>query len=132
MRRVVLGLAIALTALAAACDEDASGPRACTLIGCQSGLTLDLSGDLPADFTIRLSADSDSTRTIECDPAHPCEPTVFVSDFTPPRVFIEIDGADLGFRQEFVPEYVTSRPNGPDCPPECRQARLDVVLPVVR
>lgn len=30
---------------------------------------------------------------------------------------------------ELTPTYVTSRPNGPDCEPECRSANAEVALP---
>lgn len=48
----------------------------------------------------------------------------------PTKVKLEIKREDESlYSGELSPTYVTSRPNGPDCEPECRGATAEVALP---
>jgi hypothetical protein len=49
-------------------------------------------------------------------------------DFTPASVTIRVLTGTQTTEVIRQPMYQVSRPNGPKCPPECRQARLTVVL----
>jgi hypothetical protein len=49
---------------------------------------------------------------------------------TPPTVEIELrDGPRLVARKRFTPQYQQRQPNGPGCPPVCRQATESWRLP---
>lgn len=120
---VVLGI----VSVAAACSsqaQDTPEPVACTLIGCVNGLTLELRGNLPDTYTVTARAGT-VVRTRECSTAQPCGQIVF-EDFNPNTVTIEVTSAAGTVRREVTPEYRESRPNGPNCPPVCRQATVAV------
>lgn len=92
----------------------------CTQIGCNDGLNVELDG-FDDELELELTADGE-TRTVTCLPPGPCRH--FIPEFTPAEVTAT---AFLGDREEertFEPEYREERPNGPDCPPVCRQASI--------
>ena len=118
-------LAAALGAGLSACN--ALGPQACTQIGCDSGLLVELQDEPQAPFTVTATAEDGRTRTIDCpDPAN-CR--IFFEGFTPSEVTITYESGGDAVEQTFSPAYTRSRPNGEDCPPECVNAtvRLDIV-----
>lgn len=97
-----------------------AGPVMCTQIGCSDGLNVELDG-FSEEVELELAAGGE-TRRVTCLPPGPC--IHFVPDFTPEEVTAT---ALLPGREEertFTPEYRDERPNGPDCPPVCRQARI--------
>lgn len=48
---------------------------------------------------------------------------------TPARVVVTlVEASGATFEQTFDLQYVTSHPNGPDCPPTCRQADAEWVV----
>jgi len=98
----------------------------CTLIACSDGITVELQGNVPQTYTVTARGDGE-TRSRECSPSQPCNPLMF-ENFTPERVVIEVTSAAGSVRREVTPEYRRVRPNGPNCPPECRQARIVVSL----
>lgn len=96
-------------------------PTACTQIGCADGLNVELDG-FDEEVELELTA-GEETRTVTCLPPGPCHH--FIPDFTPAEVTATAFLAD-GTEEErpFTPEYREERPNGPDCPPICRQAAI--------
>lgn len=112
--------------LMTSCGGRSDEPVMCTLIACSDGITVELQGNVPANYTVTARAGSEA-RSHECSQAQPCGPIMF-ENFTPDRVAIEITSAAGTVRREVTPEYRTVRPNGPNCPPECRQARVIVTL----
>jgi hypothetical protein len=116
------GLALLVTS----CSSRSEDPVMCTLIACSDGITVELQGDVPSSYTVTARAGT-QTRTRECSAAQPCAPILF-ENFTPETVTIEVTTAAGTVRREITPEYRTVRPNGPDCPPECRQARIVITL----
>lgn len=96
------------------------GPVMCTQIGCSDGLNVELDG-FSEEVELELAADGE-TRTMTCLPPGPC--IHFVPDFTPAEVTATAYLPDREEERTFTPEYREERPNGPDCPPVCRQARL--------
>lgn len=130
MNSIKPALAVMLpAALAGSGCDDASGPRVCTLVGCDSGLDVVLVGNRPDTFTLLLDVPPFQPLIVECSPSKPCGDPIHIPDFLPDLVFIEIRGADVEFRGEFRPIYETLRPNGIGCPPECRQGEVVVDLP---
>lgn len=97
-----------------------AGPTMCTQIGCSDGLNVELDG-FSDEVELELAAGGE-TRTVTCLPPGPCRH--FVPDFTPEEVTATAFLPDREEERTFTPEYREERPNGPDCPPVCRQARI--------
>lgn len=96
-------------------------PTMCTQIGCNDGLNVELDG-FDQEVELELTA-GEETRTVTCLPPGPCRH--FIPDFTPAEVTATAlldDGTEE--ERSFTPEYREERPNGPDCPPVCRQASI--------
>lgn len=92
----------------------------CTQIGCSDGLAVEIDG-FSEEVRIELAADGE-TRTLTCQPPGPC--SHFVPDFMPEQVTMTAVLAGREEERAFTPEYRDERPNGPDCPPVCRQAKV--------
>jgi hypothetical protein len=97
-----------------------AGPTMCTQIGCSDGLNVELDG-FDEELEVELTADGE-TRTVTCLPPGPCRH--FIPDFTPAEVTATAFFPDREEERVFEPEYREERPNGPDCPPVCRQASI--------
>ena len=121
-------LAITLV-LAAAVDSACGvvGPSACTLIGC-TGLVVEVTGAAgQTPLTIVVTAPDGSTRSTTCTSATGTCPVSF-PDFTPATVTIRVLNGTQTTEVTRQPMYEVTQPNGPACPPECRNARVTVVL----
>ena len=124
--RVVLAITLVLVAaLGSACSG--LGPTACTLIGC-TGLVVEVTG-APAQtpVTVAVTAPDGSTRSTTCTSATGTCPFSF-PDFTPATVTIRVSAGTKTTEETRQPAYEVTRPNGPGCPPECRNARVTVAL----
>jgi hypothetical protein len=106
---------------------DVVGPSACTLIGC-TGLVVEVTG-APAQtpVTVVVIGPDGSTRSSTCTSATGSCPVSF-PDFTPASVIIRVSTDTQTTEVTRQPMYEVTRPNGPACPPECRNARVTVVL----
>lgn len=124
-----VGSALLLALVSASCSSSPETPRACTLIGCESGLEVQLVGAPAAPYRIEASAPGQaSPHIIECTARAPCGPNVFLRDFTPEVATIRvIVGADATTRS-VQPTYETVQPNGPGCPPTCRHGKATIDL----
>lgn len=115
-------------ALASTACDDISSPGVCTLQGCgfgnDTGLAINLTGNLPANYLIRIREHS---VAIECTETSPCDQILFVPDITPSHVFVEVDGEGVEFEGEFFPDYNVTFPNGPGCG-ECRRGTITVAI----
>ena len=120
--RGIFGLGVFLGIAVTSCDL--FGPRACTLAGCYDMLIVELQGTMADEFTVMAEAVGEEPRVMECSPAAPCGSTVFFEDFAPTQVRITYASAGGSTERTFNPTYPVTRPNGPDCPPECRQATV--------
>jgi hypothetical protein len=102
---------------------------ACTLIFCESGLTVQLAQAPVGAYRIEVFTPSGGTHHVfDCaDPAQ-CGEARFV-DYMPPSVTIRVTTSAGTREQTTQPTYNTSRPNGPGCGPECKQATVTVPLP---
>ena len=121
-------LAISLVLIAAfgsACGV--AGPSACTVIGC-TGLVVEVTGAPGSTpVTVVVTAPDGSTRSTTCTSASGACPVSF-PDFTPATVTIRVSTGNQTTEVTKQPTYEVTRPNGPACPPECRNARVTVVL----
>jgi hypothetical protein len=115
-----------------AADPAPPPQQACTRIGCEDGWTIDLSdaAALPATFTIRVIVNGAVVASQECSPARPCGDHVFLAGVTSDQAELEITGGPAPLRWTVTPQYNTLQPNGPGCPPTCRQARVVVRMGV--
>ena len=124
-RGVLANALLFAAALGSGCNVVA--PRACTLIGC-TGLSIDVTGvPVLTLVTIVVTAPDGSTRTAMCTSATSSCFAAF-SDFTPATVTVRVMTGTKTIEETRQPTYEVSRPNGPDCPPECRSARVTVAL----
>jgi len=92
-RRCLLNLLLSLVLLSC---NDTSGRLVCPQVGCDSGLDIELMGELPETFTIVLEVPPFQPLMVECSASRPCEDPVHVADFTPARVFIEVPRVSIG------------------------------------
>ena len=111
----------------ASTPEHADAPRACTRIGCESGLGIRVEG---ATGPVRIELDTGEgaeVREAECAPDRPC--VAFFPGRTPDSATVRVVAGPRVVTRELRPEYERVRPNGPGCPPVCRQATVVVALP---
>jgi hypothetical protein len=124
--RAVFAITLVLVAaFGSACGI--AGPSACTVIGC-TGLVIEVTGaasQIPV--TVVVTAPDGSTRSTTCTSATGNCPVSF-PDFTPASVTIRVSTGNQAIEVTRQPTYEVTRPNGPACPPECRNARVTVVL----
>jgi hypothetical protein len=120
-------IAATLVILLAGAACNVIGPRACTLIGC-TGLVIEVTGAASqTPVTVLVTAADGSTRTATCSsPTGTCP--VSFSDFTPASLTVRVSSGAQSTELAVQPAYQLTRPNGPECPPECRSARVTVAL----
>jgi hypothetical protein len=130
LRRLILALPVFAFG-APACD---SVTGVCTLIGCDSGLTVRLDALPTGAFTVDVYANSPNespSYRYECTPGEfSCPQDVFFTDFLAEDPYIRVtttDGSVL--TQVFGLTYTSSRPNGRNCPPICRNTSTTVAIP---
>ena len=114
---------VAAIVLVSACSSN-EAEVACTMIGCENGLSIEVNGTLPFPYKVHVRAGGETLHSFDCAANEPC--TAFVANHTPREVTIAVETPQGEVSNTYVPEYRTSRPNGPNCPPECRQARIQV------
>jgi hypothetical protein len=104
--------------------------QACTMIGCDNGWAVEVVGAaaLPANYTMRVIVDGAVVASVNCSPEQPCGDRVFLPGVTAEEAELEIVGANVPLRWTVRPSYDVVQPNGPNCPPTCRQARVQVRL----
>jgi hypothetical protein len=144
-RLIIPGVA-ALTLAACTLGQRPPDERVCTLIGCGPSLEIALVGEhVPTDFSMHISSPVGSMLNVRCtegasqfDPPEaarwsPACPAggVTLQDFTPEQLSVTVQWLDGQVTEDFQPAYAQSRPNGPDCEPTCRGARLELRIPAV-
>lgn len=105
-------------------------PTDCTLIDCDDGLSVELAAIPTGTYQVEVLLPTGEIHAAECPDTSRCGPGIFFfSGVTAAEVTIRVT-TEAGTRSETVrPRYLESRPNGPGCPPLCRQARVTVGLP---
>ena len=107
---------LSLVLLLASCDQSTG---VCTLIGCNSGLTINVPAAAPIPYIISLQAPGAPELTLECTTSL-CAHSVFVPDYTPAHVTVTVQWQGGGSATKDVsPAYTISQPNGPNCSPTC-------------
>lgn len=138
-KRLLLVALVLVMAPAVGCQE-----RACTEIGCQDGLTFVLPassewigsqveicvGDLCGTVESLSSGDQQASDPLAGAVRLDGNRLVWVGsperlDYEAP-VELTVTGPFGGTGTRFDPDWTESRPNGPDCPPVCRAAEVDV------
>lgn len=106
--------------------------KACTLIGCNDGLSVTFKGSPPENFTLRLKADGQADINVTCpggSTQFTCLPDrVMINNYTPTQVDVTYTAGDKTLTRSFTPSYTSSEPNGPGCGPVCRQASVELDL----
>ena len=151
--------AILALACASGCSDGSEPrmPRACTQIGCDSGLTVRFSQPLreAGSYTVTLELDGErfschSTLPFaSCSGENPCSSSKLILEQSgcalPPSaheivglritstakkvsLWIERDGSEIA-SQSFSPTYIRSAPNGEGCEPICEQASATLTVP---
>jgi hypothetical protein len=125
----VLATATLVTVLTASGCASAkpTGPKACTLVGCQPGLSIDVRGDRGGDINVKIVAADGQMRSFDCDSdTATCSATF--EDYTPENVSVTVTKKESNVIRSYSLKYNNVRPNGEDCPPVCKQAHIDLVL----
>jgi hypothetical protein len=136
MLKFGLGLASLLLLGACAGNSLPEGPY-CTLLGCEAGLNITLPAEVSQAYQLKLTATgkdemmatcpAEGSSTLRCWPAEPGQAaSVFVPQYTPEEVTIEITTDDQVLTQTVKPSYKDLKPNGPDCSPTCTQATIEL------
>jgi hypothetical protein len=79
---------------------------------------------------VRIELDSGEgveVREAECAPGGPC--VAFFAGRTPESATVRVIAGAQVVSRELRPDYERVQPNGPGCPPVCRQATVVVALP---
>lgn len=124
MNRLSL-LGAGLLALLNGCQPAARPMQACTMIGCSDGVTVVVRDAPPAPYAVRLTLPDGTRRVARCEAARGCAAGLFVPDVSGDELQVEVLGP-VATSTVVHPRYTESRPNGPSCPPVCRQARIEI------
>ena len=127
-RRVAgTGAGIVAALMVSACATNQQ-PRACTMIGCEPGLSVTIRGDRGGDITVRVASAEGVVRQFECD-AEARDCNAFFADYMPDdNVTITVTKQDGNVVRAVPVTYRDVRPNGDDCPPVCRQGQAELTL----
>lgn len=120
---------------------------ACTLVGCSDTLSVSLQGQLLRDFTVEVVSEevgvrqvrrvhcidgvkqdeSGASRVDDSD----CFPSAVVfTDLAPAQATVTVEWEGGRVSDTVQPKYQVERPNGPNCPGECRVGGVVLTLPV--
>jgi hypothetical protein len=113
---------VTMTGCARAISEAPVAVRACTKMGCSSGLAIEVNSKLQQSYTVTLRSGTQIIHAFRCEPGQTCRS--FAENQTPTDVTVAVQTSAGEVTKAFKPEYVIRRPNGPDCPPDCRQATV--------
>jgi hypothetical protein len=106
-------------------------PKACTEIGCDDGLRVQLDG-APAGGIVRVellpAGDTGPRYVVECAATQGCANGAWFPGFTGDYAVVRVTTSDGSVSREVRPTYAVMQPNGPDCPPTCRTASVTVSL----
>ena len=119
--------------LAMGCDTLGIGSHSCTEIGCTDGITVHLPALPTGPYRVEIvvgSGPSGLSYAYDCAGGPTCQQDIFFPELVLDRIIVKVT-TPLGSRLTEIanPAYVTLQPNGPDCPPLCRQASVTAQLP---
>jgi hypothetical protein len=132
---VVVAMAAAIVVIGG-CDTLGIGEptRNCTLIGCTSGVTVQLSGNPGDSYRVEIfeSGSSIPTKVQTCSLGADCPSMIHFTDYRPQgsvRVRVVVGSRAITSQPQTL-TYVANTPNGPDCDPTCFNALVNMPLPV--
>lgn len=99
-------------------------PRVCTLIGCNGGLNVTVVSTVQQNLTVTVKSGAETLHTFTCMAGQQC--MAFIDNRTPANVTVQVGTVSGTVSKDFAPVYTVSRPNGPGCDPECKQATVTV------
>jgi hypothetical protein len=122
---------VGIASLIAGCDTLGIA-RACTEIGCRSGLQVNFNA--PAARVVRVEIrvygpGSQPVLVYDCTTSPGCSNGAFFPDFSASAASITVVTVSGSQTTNMEIEYTVTRPNGPDCPPECSNATVVVGVP---
>lgn len=117
--------------------------RECTLMGCVDSLAIELVGQAPDEFTVEVIPDGGGAWEVRCAGGEAqvrqpddgslgvvCRPgSVVFFEVAPEEAAVRITWSGGETAQTTRPVYESVRPNGPDCPPECRVGHVSIEMP---
>jgi hypothetical protein len=120
---------LAVLAFAGSCREPI---RVCSLVGCESGLTVHLASlpSGPFRVEVRPSGAYDVVYVFECTSSANCRQEIFFAGLVSTHVEITVK-TGIGSRtteSQFL-TYTHFQPNGPECEPDCQRADMTVPVP---
>lgn len=86
----------------------------------------------PVPFRVELTIPGFEglTYTRDCDTPGACTQDVFFPGVTAERAVVTVSVGTRDRATDVAPAYSNFRPNGPSCPPECRNATVNVDVPL--
>lgn len=99
---------------------------ACTMIGCASGVRVMVEGNVPERYTVHVNEGGRTLRSLVCTAGAACD--VFIENETPAEVVVRIVWGDHDREWAVAPTYRDVQPNGPACPPTCRQGTIAITI----
>jgi hypothetical protein len=109
-----------------ACSSSGQQQQVCTLIGCNPGLAIEVTGTISGRTTVEVTASGQTPRSFECNPGQICRG--FLENFMPSQATVTVRLPDRTVQRNVTPQYRDVRPNGPNCDPVCRQATVQVAI----
>lgn len=101
-------------------------------MGCVDGLGVELEGMVPEAYRIEAVAADGQTLAGDCPNGEAMvncgRQQVFFEAFAPEEVTITVTWDGGSASETYRPDYQTVLPNGPGCPPECKQATVELPL----
>jgi hypothetical protein len=117
-------LAIMLAMSAGSCGLSDTEP--CTLIGCEGGLWIRLGEPTAGPVSARAVLPDGTVLEAECVGEFQCSGGLFFANVTVPSALLEIEIGGAVRTLQVALTYIEARPNGPDCPPPCPIATVDL------
>jgi len=132
MNRTLLLPLVGFASLIAECDTLGIA-RVCTEIGCRSGLQVNFNAPAASVVRVEIRVNGPGSQPVvvyECGTTSlGCSNGAFFPDFSAAAASITVVTASGSQTTSMPIEYTLTRPNGPDCPPECSNATVVVGVP---
>ena len=106
--------------------------KVCTLIGCDSGVRVHLSALPSQPFRVDIGTPgSDVAYVFDCtNDSSRCRQDILFPDLIADHLFITVHvGAASRVTEIVQVTYTHSRPNGPNCSPDCQTADVIAAIP---
>jgi hypothetical protein len=100
----------------------------CSQAGCSSQLSVSLQDQPTGAYRVEVQAPGIS-QAVDCPDATRCARDLFFLNVTAEVVTVIVTTERGTVRHVVRPTYVSVRPNGPNCTPECWHGRVRVPIP---